>query len=98
MKAYLKIHCQNEIETVACCDEQLLNKVFQEGQLRIEISEYFFGGELMDLEEAIQVLKQASYFNIVGKEIIEGAISCNILPREGVHNINGIPMALKMMF
>ena len=44
MKAYLKIHCQNEIETVACCDEQLLNKVFQEGQLRIEISEYFFGG------------------------------------------------------
>jgi len=98
MKVYLKIHCKNEIETVACCDEQLLKRVFEEGNLRIEISEYFFGGDLMDLEEAINVLKQASYFNIVGEDIIEGAVNCKIVSKEGVHKINGVPMALKMMF
>ena len=98
MKVYLKIHYQNEIETVACCDEHLLNKVFKEGNFRIEITEHFFGGNLMELEEAIEVLKHACYFNIVGEEIVEGAINCKILPKEGVRNINGVPMALKMMF
>ena len=98
MKVYLKIHSRNEIETIACCDEQLLNKIFEEGNLRIEISNNFFGGNLMDLEEAIEVLKQASYFNIVGEMIIESAINSNILPKEGVRLINGVPMALKMMF
>ena len=38
MKVYLKIHLKDEIETIACCDEKLLNQVFKEGNLRIEIS------------------------------------------------------------
>jgi len=98
MKVFLKIHHRNEIETVACCDEDLLNKVFKEGNLRIEISDYFFGGNLINLDDAINILKQASYFNIVGESIINRAIDCQVLPKEGILNINGIPMAMKMMF
>jgi len=33
------------------CDEFLLNQVFCEGNLKIEISERFFGGDLMKIEE-----------------------------------------------
>jgi len=98
MKVFLKIHFRNEIETIACCDEELLNQVFKEGNLKIEISNRFFGGTLMSLEEAIEILKGASYFNIVGKNIIDRAIDCKILPKEGVRSINGVPMAMKMMF
>lgn len=98
MKVYLKIHRRNEIETVACCDKDLLCKVFKEGNLRIEITEQFYGGELIDISDAIEILKEASYFNIVGHSIIKEAIRCKILPKEGVRRINGIPMALKMMF
>jgi hypothetical protein len=98
MKVYLKIHIRNEIETVACCDKDLLCKVFKEGNLRIEITDQFYGGELVDISEAIAILKEASYFNIVGDSIIKEAIDCQILPKEGVRRINGVPMALKMMF
>jgi len=98
MKVYLKIHHKNEIETVACCDESLLRKVFKEGKLRIEITEQFFGGSLLNINDAIEILMQAQYFNIVGKYIIEKAISQNIFPKEGVLTINGVPMAMKMMF
>ena len=55
MKVFLKIHVRNDIETVAACDEELLNQVFMEGDLRIEISNHFFGGDLMQLEEAIDI-------------------------------------------
>ena len=98
MKVFLKIHHRSEIETVACCDEDLLNKVFKEGNLRIEISDRFFGGNLINLDDAINILKQASYFNIIGEGIINRAIDCQVLPKEGILNINGIPMAMKMMF
>ena len=98
MKVYLKVHIKDEFETIACCDEELLNQVFKEGNLRIEISNQFFGGKLITLEDAISILKSASFFNIVGEKIINEAINCNLLTKEGVRFINRIPMALKMMF
>lgn len=98
MKVYLKIHRRNDIETIACCDELLIDQEFKEGNLRIEINKQFFGGTLLDIEEALEILKEASFFNIVGENITNGAINLKILPEDGVRKINGIPMAIKMMF
>jgi len=102
MKVYLKIH-KNQlagdiIETVACCDDHLLNRCFKEGNLKIEISNHFYGGKLINIDEAIAILSQASHFNIVGENITNKAIDTNILPKEGVRRINGIPMAIRMIF
>ncbi|MBY8986366.1 MAG: DUF424 family protein [Candidatus Lokiarchaeota archaeon] len=98
MKVYLKIHRRSDIDTVACCDEALLNQIFAEGNLRIEISSTFFGGDLLAIDNAIEILKEASYFNIVGENITNMAIAQNLIPKEGVRKINNIPMAMKMMF
>jgi hypothetical protein len=97
MKVYIKIHRRNDIETIACCDELLINQIFKEGNLKIEINSQFFGDKLLEIEEAIELLKSASNFNIVGENITQQAITQKILPKEGVRKINGIPMALKMM-
>jgi len=42
MKVYLKIHRHNDMVTIACCDEELLNKIITEGNLRLEILEESF--------------------------------------------------------
>ena len=98
MKVYLKVHYNKDDATIACCDEELLNQVFKEGNLKIEVSNQFFGGKLIDLKAAIEIIQEASYFNIIGENIIEKVIDCNLFPREGVKFINGVPMAIKMMF
>lgn len=98
IKVYIKVHIKGDLETIACCDEELLNQVFAEGNLRIEISSQFFGGRLVDLDEALSILRKATSFNIVGEKIINKAIDCYIIGKEGVRSINGVPMALKMMF
>ena len=98
MRVYLKIHRQNGIDTVACCDELLLNQIFIEGNLKIEISDGFFGGDLLSIDKAVELLKNASHFNIVGENITNKVIAHKILPKEGVKKINNIPMAIKMMF
>ena len=98
MKVYLKIHRHNDMETIACCDEALLNQIFTEGNLRLEIASTFFGGDLLAIDKAIEILREAAYFNIVGENITNMAIVRKILPKEGVRKINNIPMAMKMMF
>ena len=52
----------------------------------------------MQIEEAIDILLKSSFFNIVGNNIIDLAITHGIVPKEGVQLINGVPMAMKMMF
>ena len=96
MKVYLKVHINGDIETIACCDAELLNQVFKDGNLRIEISNQFFGGKLVNLEDAILILENASYFNIAGEKIIKKAIESEIIQQ--YKTICGIPMALKMRF
>ena len=98
MKVYLKIHRRSDIDTVACCDEELLNKIVTEGDLRIEISSTFFGGDLLAIDKAIEILREASYFNIVGENITNMALAQKLLSKEGVRKINNVPMAMKMMF
>ena len=98
MKVYLKIHRNNDMETIACCDEALLNKIFTEGNLRLEIGSTFYGGDLLAIDKAIEILSEASSFNIVGEDITNMAIAQKLLPKEGVRKINNIPMAMKMMF
>ena len=98
MKVYLKIHRRSDIDTVACCDEELLNKIVTEGDLRIEISSSFFGGDLLAIDKAIEILREASYFNIVGENITNMALAQKLLSKEGVRKINNVPMAMKMMF
>ena len=60
MKVYIKIHRQNGTDTVACCDELLLNQIFIEGKLKVEISDRFFGGDLLSIDKAVELLKKAS--------------------------------------
>lgn len=98
MKVYLKVHVMDEFETIACCDEVLLNQEFKEGKLHIKISNQFFGGSLINLDDAISILKESPNFNLIGVNIIEKAINCKILLREGIRLINGVPMAIKMVF
>ncbi len=98
MNVYLKIHRRNDIDTVACCDEALLNRIFTEGNLRIEINSNFYGGDLLNIDQALEILKEASYFNIVGENITNKALDLQLLSKDGVTKINNIPMAIKMMF
>ncbi|MFX0039072.1 MAG: DUF424 family protein [Promethearchaeota archaeon] len=96
MRVYLKVHKKEDLETIACCDEELLNQVYKEGELKIEISNQFFGGKLIDLEDAILILREATCFNIVGENIVKKAVDCGLL--QYYRTICGVPMALKMMF
>lgn len=97
MQVYLKIHSRGDIEIVAACDDDLLNQELRENELRIKITGDFYGGSLVDIDHAIDVLSDCPSFNIIGKNIISKAINCGIVHKSSIRKINDVPMAIKMV-
>jgi hypothetical protein len=86
---------------VVLCDTELIGKYFSEGIMQIDIKENFFKGEEKNFKETVELLKdmekEDATFNIVGKESIKAALEAKIISKEGITNIQGIPVALVLM-
>ena len=79
---------------VNMCDVELLGKDVVDGELKIHISESYYGKQLVDKDEAISFLKSASIMNLVGKETISLAIDLGIGSESGIKIISDIPFLI----
>ena len=75
-------------------DVKLIGKDVIDGELKINISENYYGKQIVDREEAISLLKSASIMNLVGKETISLAIELGIGSKDGVKIISDIPFLI----
>jgi len=93
----IKIH-EAYRNIVAVADSNLIGKIFEEGIKQIDIRESFFKGEEADEKKVIEVLKdmdkEDAIFNIVGRKSIECGIKAGVIRKEGVIEIDGIPIGL----
>ena len=79
---------------VNMCDAELIGKDIVDGELKIHISESYYGKQLVDKDEAISLLKSASIMNLVGKETISLAIDLGIGSESGIKIISDIPFLI----
>ena len=79
---------------VNMCDAELIGKDIVDGELKIHISESYYGKQLVDKDEAISFLKSASIMNLVGKETISLAIDLGIGSESGIKIISDIPFLI----
>jgi hypothetical protein len=88
-------------DVVAICDKDLLGKKFEEGKFQLDVKESFYKGEETSEEEAIKIIKDMSKedatFNIVGEEAVDTALKAEIISKEGIKKIQGIPFALVLI-
>ena len=93
MKFYLKVHIGNGRKVIAICDENLIGKMFIENELKIEVSERFYKGELVDIEK-IKLELEFNSLNVVGENIIKILIELGFLTKEDIKRIQGVPFAM----
>ncbi|MEW5759585.1 MAG: DUF424 family protein [Candidatus Thermoplasmatota archaeon] len=89
----MKIHRAGVDIMVAACDASILGKVFEEGELRIEVSENFYDGMRVDKNEFIETVKSSTIANLVGKNVIKYALEAGIINKGDIIEIKGIPHA-----
>ena len=76
------------------CDAELLGKNIVEDELKMNISESYYGEKLVEHEEAKTLLKNASIINMVGKETISLSLELGVGNENGVKKIGGIPFLI----
>ena len=76
------------------CDAELIGKDVIDGELKIHISENYYGKQLVDKVEAISLLKSTSIMNLVGKKTISLATDLGIGSEFGVKTISDIPFLI----
>jgi hypothetical protein len=76
------------------CDAELVGKEIVDGELKIHISENYYGKQIVEKDEATSMLKSASILNLVGKETISLAIDLGIGSKDGVKIISNIPFLI----
>ncbi len=72
---------------VACCDKELLGKIFREGKLKLSLQTNFYGNATVDLLEALVLLDGADILNLVGENIVRAAIEKGLVHPHAVISI-----------
>ena len=80
--------------TLNICDAKLLGKNIVQDELKMHISESYYGEKLVEREEAKSLLKNSSIINMVGKETVSLSIELGIGSETGIKTISGIPFLL----
>ncbi len=87
MSFRMKIYRVSGEVLVAVCDEEIVGREFKEGDLRIKISEEFYGKEKYEEEEVKRALRQATIANISGERAVKLAISIGIVDESRILKI-----------
>lgn len=92
-QVYMKIHRVRGEVIVAVCDAELLGRSFQEGLLRLDVSEEFYGGLLVPISIALEEVNRATIANLVGRDIVNAAVERGLVHEDAVIFIKGVPHA-----
>jgi hypothetical protein len=93
MKFYAKTYTDGDEYLVACCDEDICGKTFEEGELILEVAESFYCDKILGRRDVCSLLQEATILNIVGKRIVKLAISEGIILKQSVMRVKGVPHA-----
>ncbi|NQV08530.1 DUF424 family protein [Candidatus Woesearchaeota archaeon] len=76
---------------LAVCDEELVGKIFDEGEKHLDLSSNFYKGEKRTEEEVKNLLKMTHIINVAGKNSINFILKKGIISKEEVDYTKKIP-------
>jgi len=90
---YIKVYrVQGEV-LLAACDEELLGRTFREGEIKLEVKERFYKGELVEEGQLGKLLEEATIANLTGERCVSKAIELGYVDPERVLRVQGVPHA-----
>jgi uncharacterized protein len=89
----IKTYKQGEDLLLSACDEDLIGKKFEEGKFYLDVSEKFYKGQKIKIDELINHLKKATIANLVGSKTIKFAIKHGFVDPDCVLKVQGVPHA-----
>ena len=92
MKFYYKIYRSGKDVILAVCDRDILGKIFEEGNIVLNVKKEFYKGEEIG-EEVLELFNSATIINRIGTQIVNLAIANKWVEKENVLEIKGVKHA-----
>jgi hypothetical protein len=83
---------------VNICDEELVGKTVTEGQLKVHLSSEFYSGEVVDMGEALRLIRTCSIVNLAGTRSVALAVQNNVGAPEAIREIEEVPFLMIYKF
>ena len=93
MEAYFNLKKEGNNVLLAICDEELLGKTLREGKIVFKISEEFYKGKKISVDQAVSMIENSTIINLIGNECVKKAIENGFVHPEAVLKIEGISHA-----
>jgi len=94
MQFSVKVSNYQKNSTLNICDAELLGKKIIQDELKMHISESYYGEKLVEKEEAKSLLKNYLIINMVGKETISLSRELGIGSETGIKTISDVPFLI----
>jgi len=94
MQFSVRVSNHQKNPTLNICDAELLGKKIIQDELKIHISERYYGEKLVERKEAKSLLKNSLIINMVGKETVSLSIELGIGSETGIKKISGVPFLI----
>ena len=83
---------------VNICDEELLGKTVKGKGLEICISKSYFGGNQVNLVEALNLIRKSHSVNLVGTRIVEQTLKANLASHFAVKKVGSTSFLMIFKF
>jgi hypothetical protein len=90
---YVNVRKQGNQTVLATCDCDICGKTLRDGKIVFEVREEFYKGIRVTSEEAIELCKQSTIVNMIGRRIVSQAIKAGLVHPDAILKIKGIPHA-----
>ena len=90
---YVNVRKQGNQTVLATCDCDLCGKTLRDGKIVFVVRADFYKGMKVTIEEAIELCKQSTIVNMIGKCIVRHAVKAGLVHPEAILKIDGVPHA-----
>ena len=98
MDVYAKIKIDGKYVILAICDADILGRTLKEGKIVFKISNDFYNGQKISVEQAVSMIENSTIINLIGNSCVEKAIENGFIHPEAVLKIEGISHAQIVKF
>jgi hypothetical protein len=98
LDVYAKLKKDGKNILLAICDAELLGKVLREGEIVFKITNEFYHGRKIPLDQAVDMIKNSNIVNLIGNKCVEKAIKNGFVHPEAVLKIDGVSHAQIVKF
>ncbi|NTV22883.1 MAG: DUF424 family protein [Nanoarchaeota archaeon] len=87
----IKKHTSQGRLVLACCDDEIIGKVFEEGIKFLDLKSKFYDGDKTGESDMVRFAKQAYIINAVGIKCIDILLKEKIADKKDIGYCSGIP-------